>query len=134
MKIIRRDYGQGSQDEEQKISDGSLIIDRLIYRKLGSWTENKIVTEEEKDKGDYGRFLTDISDYYDGGTPTAALAALDEALSVFNYTDERFPFNDYYETSPPFDNLEPYNPTKNIIHSGQNIVHGSSNIVHNTEG
>ena len=133
MKVTRRDYGQGSQSEEQKLRPEDLLIDRLIYRKLGSWTENRTVADIDMEEGDYGRLLRDFSNYYDRNTPTAALRKLDETLSTFDYLDHKYPFNDYYETQHPFGDLIVYNPIRNVVHGPDNIVHNQTNVTHNME-
>ena len=131
MRITRRDYGQGSGPEEQKLTPDVLYMDRLIYRRLGSWTDNKVIADTAKDKGDYGRFLTDISSYYDGNVPSFALTALDATLSIFNYTNSRFPFSDYYETTHPFGELTPYDPVKNVVSGSNNVVYNGTNVIYN---
>jgi len=103
MKIIRRDYGQGSDSQEQKKKADELLLDRLIYRKIGSLTDNRsIVTPLEKD-GDFHRWLLDMNNlhnhkYYpmltvDEPIPTPDLTALDEYLGTLGQT-ELYPFDE----------------------------------------
>ncbi len=110
MKIIRRDYGQGSDTQEQKKKTDELLLDRLIYRKIGSLTDNKsIVTPPEKD-GDFHRWLLDMNNlhnhkYYpnltaDEPIPTPDIEALDEYLGTLGQT-ELYPFDeDTYKVEP----------------------------------
>ena len=114
MKIIRRDYGQGAGKAEQKLSDSTaphigqdeLLLDRLIYRKIGSLTDNKTISTPSSSDSDFHRWLLDMNNlhnkkYYpllsaDGPTPTPDLIALDEYLGSLGQT-EAYPFlNDTY--------------------------------------
>ena len=108
MKIIRRDYAQGAGKEEQKVDDDQLALDRLIYRKLGSLTDNKIITTPESNDTDFRRFLLDMNNlhnhkYYPSITagtpiPTSDLKALDKYLGELGET-EVYPFKeDTYNT------------------------------------
>ena len=102
MKIIRRDYGQGSGKEEQKLNDDELLLDRLIYRKMGSLTDNKVLQSPTSDDSDFHRWLRDMNAYhnkiyYPGLTagdpePTPDLVALDEYLGSLGIT-EIYPFS-----------------------------------------
>ncbi len=108
MKVIRRDYGQGSDTQEQKKKTDELLLDRLIYRKIGSLTDNKgIVTPASKDS-DFHRWLLDMNDlhnykYYPliaTTQPTPDLTALDEYLGTLGVT-EIYPFTeDTYKVKP----------------------------------
>ncbi len=103
IKIIkRRDYGQGAGSEEAKLSDEELALDRLVYRKLSSWTENKVITTPDGPDTDFHRFLLDMDNlwiykYYPtlhtGPIPTPDLIALDEYLGTLGLTQD-YPFKD----------------------------------------
>ena len=110
MKIIRRDYGQGSDSQEQKKKSDELLLDRLIYRKIGSLTDNKSITTPLEADGDFHRWLLDMNNlhnkkYYpalssDEPTPTPDLEALDEYLGTLGQT-ELYPFaEDTYKVEP----------------------------------
>ena len=108
MKIIRRDYGQGSGKQETKLKTDELLIDRLAYRRLGSLTDNKMLTTPISASGDFERFLLDMNalhnhKYYPSlvtKQPTPDLIALDEYLGTLGIT-EIYPFSeDTYKVEP----------------------------------
>jgi hypothetical protein len=126
MKIRRLDYGQGSGKEEQKLDQSSipsigndqLSLDRLVYRKLGSLTDNKVITRPESADTDFHRFLLDMNNlhkykYYkdivsDYKLPTPDIIALDEYLGTLGVT-ENYPFiSDRQDIPAWFDYEEPH--------------------------
>ena len=113
MKIIRRDYGQGSGKEEQKLNDDELLLDRLIYRKMGSLTDNKTILTPATNDSDFHRWLLDMNNlhnkkYYPSFTgvePTPDLIALDEYLGSLGIT-ETYPFQqDTYKVDSWLDTI-----------------------------
>jgi len=108
MKIVRRDYAQGSDSQEQKVANDELALDRLIYRKIGSFTDNKVITTPPENDTDFHRWLRDMNNlhnykYYPSfaiKTPTPDLIALDEYLATLGVTDT-YPFlQDTYDVAP----------------------------------
>jgi len=102
MKIIRKNYGQGSGKEEQKLKDDELLIDRLIYRKIGSRTDNKVLQTPPAKDSEFHRWLLEMDNlhiykYYPslhtGPIPTPDLIALDQYLGTLGVT-EVYPFQD----------------------------------------
>ncbi len=109
MRIVRRDYGQGSDSQEQKLGTDELSLDRLIYRKIGSFTDNKSILTPSSADSDFHRWLLDMNNLhnykyypnlYDGAIPTPDLTALDEYLGTLGQT-EIYPFTeDTYKVKP----------------------------------
>lgn len=109
MKIIRRDYTQGAGEQEQKLKVDELTFDRLIYRMMGSLTDNKHLATPDKADTDYNRWLLDMNNLhnykyynalYDGPTPTPDLIALDEYLGSLGTTYEYTFLEDTYDLEP----------------------------------
>lgn len=105
MKLIRRDYGQGSGEEEQSLDDDQLVLDRLIYRKIGSYTDNKAIVTPQGNDTDFHRWLLDMNKlhnkkYYDDTIlVTADLVALDKYLGQLGVS-EIYPFKQDTYNSP----------------------------------
>ena len=111
MRIVRRDLGQGAGLAEQELSQSSqpsiepdvLLLDRLIYRKIGSLTDNKLLVTPDSADTDFHRWLLDMNNlhnkkYYpllseDLPLPTPDLVALDEYLGSLGVTED-YPFLD----------------------------------------
>ncbi len=110
QKVIRRDYGQGASTQEANISDSAtpsigsdeLLIDRLIYKRMASLTDNKNLTTPDTPDTDFHRWLLDMNNlwqhkYYPllhtGPTPTPDIKALDEYLGTLGVT-ETYPFSE----------------------------------------
>ena len=106
MKIIRRDFSQGGDKEEQTLKPDELALDRLIYRRIGSLTDNKSITTPQEADTEFDRWLLSMNDLfsykyypelYTGPTPTPALLALDEYLGSLGMgIDYPFPDDTYY--------------------------------------
>jgi hypothetical protein len=123
MKIIRRNIGQGSSSQEQTLSDSGsphvnkdeLLIDRLVYKKLSSLTDNKVLETPVSASDDFKRWLLDMNNlhlhkYYPSLTsgtpiPTPDIVALDEYLGTLGVTDE-YPFKDDSYSVEPWIEIE----------------------------
>lgn len=103
--IKRRDYGQGASDQEQTVdvsANKELSLDRLIYRRIGSITDNKSLVEPVLPTTDFNRWLLDMNNlhlhkYYpllavNKPIPTPDVVALDEYLGTLGDT-EVYPFS-----------------------------------------
>jgi len=107
MKIVRRDYGQGAGKQEALLNapGNELAIDRMIYRKMGSHTDNKVLTTPSSNSTDWERFLLDMNKlhnkkYYDDTIlVTADLVALDKYLGQLGVS-EIYPFKQDTYNSP----------------------------------
>ena len=109
MKVRRLNYGQGGNTQEVEKKDDELLFDRLIYRKLGSLTDNKVMTIPAKPDSDFKRFLLDMNNlhihkYYTGlvdglPLPTPDIIALDEYLGTLGITED-YPFLDDTQEIP----------------------------------
>ena len=100
MKVIRRNYGQGAGKAEQKVRDDDLLLDRLIYKRMGSLTDAKALTTPPEKDSEYHRWLLEMNDLhnskyypslYAGPIPTPDIVALDSYLGTLGDTEE-YPF------------------------------------------
>ena len=104
MKIKRLNYGQVSSGKQEVTLDGDeLLIDRLIYKRLGSLTDNKNLVTPTGANSDYDRFLLDMNNLHTHKfypeiallmglpKPTPDIIALDEYLGTLGVEDT-YPF------------------------------------------
>ncbi len=102
MKIVRRDLSQGAGKAEQKLDTDELQLDRLVYRKMGSRTDNRSIVTPLSADSDFHRWLLDMNNLYDykyyptmysGPIPTPDITALDEYLGSLGLIEE-YPFKE----------------------------------------
>ena len=130
MKVILRDYSSASSVniEATAIPDG-VALDRLIYRVLGSLTDNKVITVPDEITSDRDRLLLDMENL--SNNPIPDIIELDKYLSTLGIT-EKFPFySETYAVDPWIDPMvqEQY---RAVIDGELNVMYGSSNVVHKT--
>ena len=130
MKVVLRDYSSASSTntEATAIQDG-VALDRLIYRVLGSLTDNKVITVPSEVASDRDRLLLDMENL--STNPIPDIIELDKYLSTLGIT-ERFPF--YGETYSIESWIDPMvqDPYRSVIDGTLNVMYGSSNVVHKT--
>jgi len=141
MKVIRRDFGQGSVAQEQGILiDGGIIFDRSIYREIGSLTDNKSITLPTGPDSPFDRWLIAMNEYYDTGVASPELIAIDEYLGRLyerevtledGSTTLVYPFDtDGYWVKEWIDITGAKVGTRNVVHGLDNVVHLGDNVVH----
>ena len=125
-RVIRRDYAQGNSNQEQNVDEGTLLLDRLIYRKMGSLTDNKLLTTPASSDTDFHRWLKDMDNlwnykYYPGlhalsgnPIPTPDLIALDEYLGSLGIT-EIYPFSQDTFYQPPWLKMEEQEEYRQLV-------------------
>lgn len=110
-RIVRRDYkNSGKAEQELKVDDNELMLDRLIYRRIGSLTDNKTLFTPADNDTEFNRWLLDMNNLHnkknypllaaDLPEPTPDLIALDEYLGMLG-VEEEYPFDSdtYYVES-----------------------------------
>ncbi len=136
MKVIRRNFGQGSGTQEQKLRDDELLLDRLIYRKIGSLTDNKLLVTPDSSDTEFHRWLLDMNNLHNKRNyplisagdpePTPDLVALDEYLATLGQT-EKYPFpQDTYNVESWLEIDDP-EPERVIVDTSDNTYLTDSN-------
>ncbi len=141
MKIRRIDHSQSAmKSQEGRIISDELGIDRAVYAKMSSLTDNKTLIEPIDNLSPFDRFLLDMDQIHQGDTSNPVMMQVDKYLGNLGDT-VNYPFaDDTYNVEPWIDTTE-QSAYRNVITSqadiDYNVITDISgvlyNVIHNTE-
>ena len=136
MRIRRQTQSQDQIDKnDSRLVINELGVERAVYRKLSSLTDNKVIQEPLGPDSEYERFLLHMNDIHNSIPVELPLDVFDEYLGKLGVTEE-YPFKDDVYDSDPWLDLGIQDLTRNVVSVGTNIVYTISgttyNVVHRT--
>ena len=138
MKIRRLTQSQdASNPDEARIHPGELGIERDIYRKLSSRTDNRTLMVPEDNDSEWHRFLLTMNDINDGIAVSPEADMFDEYLGTLGLTDE-YPFPDDKYISEQWIELGAQPPFRQVVDKRRTVVYTDPNtsitynVIHNT--
>ena len=136
MKIRRQTQSQDQIDkDDSRLIDTELGIERAVYRKLSSLTDNKVIQNPQGPDSEYERFLLHMNDIEDNIPVSESMDKFDEYLGTLGVTDE-YPFLDDVYGVEPWIDVPTQDETRNVVDKETNIIHtvGTTtyNVVHRT--
>jgi len=136
MRIVRQTQSQDQIDKnDSKVTADELNIERVIYRKLSSLTDNKVIQDPADADSEYSRFLLHMNDIQADIGVEPSVMKLDEYLGELGVSKE-YPFiDDVYGLDPWIEILD-QEEFRNVVNLGTNIVYTKNgttyNVVHRT--
>ncbi len=139
MRIRRQDQNQDAMQKHEGQAKDDLILDRVTYKKLSSWTDNKVIQDPTGKDSEYDRFLLDMNDINSGIATDTGVLLLDQYLGNLGVTLD-YPFRDDTYQLEPWITVEEQDPTRNVRASVTGVeynviasVNGTDyNVIHDT--
>ncbi len=135
MKVTRLSLTQDAIQQHEARDD--LVIDRTVYRKMSSLTDNKILQNPTGKDSKFDRFLLDMEDIHRGKLVDAEVSYLDQYLGNLGDGTE-YPFiEDMYIVSPWLNENTQYayrNVIDKMLDTDRNVIDRDtgSNVIHTT--
>ena len=137
MKIRRVNPTQDALSPGEARGDSSDFgLDRVIYKKLSSLTDNKSLTAPTGPDTEYDRFLIEMEKIHSGLEVTEAMTLLDNYLGTLGVTEE-YPFSDDTYSSSEWISLGEQEAYRNVVSTATDniivdVLGVDYNIIHRT--
>ncbi len=142
MKVTRLHSNQDAMQSMESKGTDDIILDRVVYRKISSLTDNRTLLDPIGPDSKFDRFLLDMNKIHRGETVDPALLYLDKYLGNLGETIE-YPFrDDTYYVEPWIEDEEQFlyrnvvddstGTVNNIIDraTGDNVIHNTGEDIH----